>query len=131
MKQQFSGGCLCGALRFSATGRPSRVGICHCLDCRKLHGSPFHASAIFPKNAVTIDGESHTYAGRSFCPKCGSRVYAQTADEVELSLGSFDEPNQFTPSYELWTIRRETWLPPFPFKKTYERDRDEMTPFEN
>lgn len=131
MKQQFSGGCLCGALRFSATGRPIRVGICHCLDCRKLHGSPFHASAIFPKNAVTIDGESHTYAGRSFCPKCGSRVYAQTADEVELSLGSFDEPNQFTPSYELWTIRRETWLPPFPFKIAYERDRDEMTPFEN
>lgn len=131
MKQQFSGGCLCGALRFSATGRPIRVGICHCLDCRKLHGSPFHASAIFPKNAVTIDGESHTYAGRSFCPKCGSRVYAQTADEVELSLGSFDEPNQFTPSYELWTIRRETWLPPFPFKNAYERDRDEMTPFEN
>lgn len=131
MKQQFSGGCLCGALRFSAIGRPSRVGICHCLDCRKLHGSPFHASAIFPKNAVTIDGESHTYAGRSFCPKCGSRVYAQTADEVELSLGSFDEPDQFTPSYELWTIRRETWLPPFPFKNAYERDRDEMTPFEN
>lgn len=131
MKQQFSGGCLCGALRFSAIGRPSRVGICHCMDCRKLHGSPFHASAIFPKNAVTIDGESHTYAGRSFCPKCGSRVYAQTADEVELSLGSFDEPNQFTPSYELWTIRRETWLPPFPFKNAYERDRDEMTPFEN
>lgn len=131
MKQQFSGGCLCGALRFSAIGRPSRVGICHCLDCRKLLGSPFHASAIFPKNAVTIDGESHTYAGRSFCPKCGSRVYAQTADEVELSLGSFDEPDQFTPSYELWTIRRETWLPPFPFKNAYERDRDEMTPFEN
>ena len=54
---QFNGGCLCGSVRLVATGRPYRVGICHCLDCRKHHGALFHTSAIFPREAVSIVGE--------------------------------------------------------------------------
>src|SRR5690606_42090956 len=118
-------------LRVTATGRPNRVGICHCMDCRKLHGSPFHASAIFPDHAVILEGESRTYAGRHFCLKCGATVFGRTDNEVELSLGSFDDPDQFRPSYELWTIRRESWLPPFPVKKHYEQDRDPTSPYED
>ena len=52
---RFTGGCLCGTVRCVATGAPYRVGICHCLDCRKHHGALFHASAIFPEDAVTIE----------------------------------------------------------------------------
>ena len=122
---RFTGGCLCGNVRFVATGRPYRVGLCHCLDCRKHHGALFHASAIFPQEAVTIEGETGTYAGRSFCPRCGSPVFGRSGDEVEVNLGSLDAPDQFRPTYELWTIRRESWLPPFPLKRHYERDRDE------
>ena len=55
---QVTGGCLCGKVRFIASGRPYRVGLCHCLDCRKHHGALFHASAIFPETAVTVTGES-------------------------------------------------------------------------
>lgn len=122
---KFPGGCLCGAIRFVAAGKPNRVGICHCLDCRKHHGALFHASAIFPQHAVSIDGETHDYAGRHFCPRCGSSVFSRTADEVEVNLGALDAPNQFVPTYELWTIRREPWLPPFPVIRRYQRDRDE------
>ena len=118
----YTGGCLCGQLRVTATGQPYRVGLCHCLDCRKYHGSLFHASAMFPETAVTITGESRTYAGRSFCPTCGSSVFALSGDEVEVNLGCLDAADQLTPTYELWTIRRETWLPEFPLKG-YERDR--------
>ncbi|KKX30275.1 GFA family protein [Rhizobium sp. LC145] len=122
---RFTGGCLCGNVRFAAEGRPYRVGICHCLDCRKHHGALFHASAIFPEDAVTIEGETRDYAGRHFCPRCGSTVFARSGgDEIEMNLGSLDAPNQFTPTYELWTVRRETWLPPFPLKRRYEHDRD-------
>jgi hypothetical protein len=60
---QFTGGCLCGTVRIVATGQPYRVGICHCLDCRKHHGALFHASAIFPADAVSVDGETGTMAG--------------------------------------------------------------------
>ena len=121
---QFTGGCLCGEVRVVARGRPFRVGICHCLDCRKHHGALFHASAIFPDDAVTIEGETRDYAGRHFCPRCGSSIYSRTADEVEINLGSLDHPNQLVPTYELWTIRRESWLPPFPLKRSYPRDRE-------
>jgi len=119
-----TGGCLCGQLRLSARGRPYRVGLCHCLDCRKHHGALFNASAIFPADAVTIEGETSEYRGRHFCPRCGSSVFAVSGDEVEVALGALDAPDQFTPSYELWTIRRESWLPPFPLKHHYARDRE-------
>lgn len=122
--ERHEGGCLCGKVRFVARGAPYRVGLCHCLDCRKHHGALFHASAIFPEDRVTIAGETRAFAGRHFCPDCGSSVFGHSGDEIELSLGCLDAPDQFKPTYELWTIRREAWLPPFPVVHRYERDRD-------
>src|SRR3979411_579008 len=119
---RFTGGCLCGDVRIAASGRPYRVGLCHCLDCRKHHGALFHASAVFPQDAVTIDGETRDYAGRFFCPRCGSSIFARTADEIEVNLGSLDAPDQLMPTYESWIVRRESWLPPFPFTRRYDRD---------
>ena len=121
---QITGGCLCGDVRIAASGRPYRVGLCHCLDCRKHHGALFEASAIFPEDAVTITGETRDYSGRHFCPRCGSSVFGRSGDEIEVYLGSLDAPDQLTPTYEIWTVRREAWLPPFPLVKRYERDRD-------
>lgn len=121
---KFTGSCLCGAVRILALGQPYRVGMCHCLDCRKYHGALFHASAIFAESVVTIEGETQAYLGRHFCPKCGSSVYQRSDDEIEINLGSLDAPNQLVPTYELWTIRRESWLPPFDIANHYERNRD-------
>lgn len=128
--ERHAGGCLCGRIRFVAAGRPYRVGICHCLDCRKHHGSLFHASAVFPANAVTIEGEPREYRGRYFCPDCGSPVFGRWADEIGVNLGALDAPDQFAPTYESWVVRRESWLPPFPHTRRYERDRDASSRFE-
>jgi hypothetical protein len=128
--EQVTGGCLCGGVRIAASGPPYRVGLCHCLDCRKHHGALFHASAIFPEDAVTIEGETRDYAGRHFCPRCGSSVFARTGNEIEVYLGSLDAPDQFTPTYESWIIRRESWLPEFPLARRYVRDRDSSARFE-
>jgi hypothetical protein len=121
---RFTGGCLCGDVRIVACGPPYRVGVCHCLDCRKHHGAIFHVSAIFPQAAVTIDGETRDYDGRFFCPRCGSSVFARNDDEIEVSVGSLDAPDQCTPTYENWIIRRESWLPPFPLTRRYDRNRE-------
>ena len=121
--ERFTGGCLCGDVRIAASGRPYRVAICHCLDCRKHHGALFYAAAIFPADAVTIDGETHEYAHRCFCPRCGSSVFARSGDEIEVYLGALDAPDQLVPTYESWTIRRESWLPAFPLAHHYERNR--------
>ncbi|HMJ37749.1 MAG TPA: GFA family protein, partial [Baekduia sp.] len=89
-----------------------------------------HASAVFPQDAVTIDGETRDYVGRCFCPRCGSSVFARSADEIEVNLGSLDAPDQLMPTYESWIVRRESWLPPFPLKRRYDRDRDATGRFE-
>ena len=128
--EQVTGGCLCGDVRITATGAPYRVGLCHCLDCRKHHGALFFAAAIFPQDAVTVEGETRDYRGRHFCPRCGSSVFARFADEIEVHLGALDAPDQFMPSYENWVIRREAWLPPFPLKRHYARDRETEGRFE-
>jgi hypothetical protein len=101
------------------------------MDCRKHHGAVFHASAIFPESAVSVEGGTHDYCGRHFCPRCGSSVFARTGDEVEVNLGSLDTPDQLRPTYESWTSRRESWLPPFPLKRRYARDRDATGRFED
>jgi hypothetical protein len=122
--EKLTGGCLCGKVRFVASGQPFRVGICHCLDCRKHHGALFHASAIFHQDSVVITGETHSHKDRYFCPACGSPVFSRSGEETEVNLGSLDEIDQLQPTYELFTSRRESWLPQFPLKQHYFRDRE-------
>ncbi len=110
----YTAGCLCGAVRLVAKGAPLRVGICHCLDCRKHHGALFYAAAVFAEGAVAVTGETASYEGRHFCPRCGSSVFARTGREIELHLGALDATDQLKPEYELWAQRREGWLPEFP-----------------
>ena len=118
-----SGGCLCGDIRFEATGRPYRVGLCHCMDCRKHHGAVFYAGAIYPQDAVSITGSPASFGSRHFCARCGSSVFARSGDEIEVHLGALDEPDRFTPTYESWIVRRESWLPPFSQMRHNEHDR--------
>lgn len=110
------GGCSCGAVRLEAKGTPKRVGLCHCLTCRKETGSAFNAFAVWEQSQVTVTGEAQSWTQttdhRHFCPKCGSSVFS-TDDgnsEVEVRLGCLDNaPTDLTPEYELWIARREHW----------------------
>jgi hypothetical protein len=111
------GGCACGAVRFRARGVPLRAGLCHCMTCRKSHGGAFNPFVVFWLDQVEVEGEltdwqcSPGYLQR-FCPKCGSQVLGGDGEEIEISLGSFDQPGLFEPQYELWVTRREPWLAP-------------------
>jgi hypothetical protein len=118
------GGCLCGQIRLFVTAPPLRVGMCHCLDCRKHHGTLFHASAIFHQGDVAIDGTLSWFGNRGFCANCGSSLVFSGLGEIGVNLGAFDEIDLFRPDYELWIIRREAWLPPFAEMNLYEKDRD-------
>ena len=46
--EEREGGCACGAVRYRVRGKPTRVGICHCTDCRQETGSVFMAFAVYP-----------------------------------------------------------------------------------
>lgn len=118
------GGRLCGKVRYTLTGDPIRIGLCHCGDCRKTSGSHFSAFAVWRIGAYSGSGELKSYAGRSFCPECGSRVVHVRADEAEILLGSLDDPpTDIVPEYELWTIRREAWMAGLPWADQFDRDR--------
>lgn len=128
-----TGGCACGQLTFKVRGRPKRVGLCHCLTCRKISGSAFNAFAVFPADQVTVSGESHGWEASPgsprdrFCPRCGSQVFQwDGGDEIELKLGAFDRTDLFTPTYETWTKRRESWLCT-PDLISYPENRGEVT----
>jgi hypothetical protein len=111
-----TGGCACGQLTFKTRGEPKRVGLCHCMTCRKISGAAFNAFVIYPVHQVTVTGQIRGWSAtpeseRCFCPVCGSQVFDRDAgDEIEIKLGAFDEPNLFTPTYEAWSKRRERWL---------------------
>ena len=80
----YTGGCLCGAVRIEISAAPYRVGICHCLDCRKRQGAIFHTFAVFPMDAVTVTGETRAFKNRNFCPTCGAPLFDLFGDEFEL-----------------------------------------------
>lgn len=82
-----TGGCLCGQLRIEAQGRPRRVGLCHCLDCRKHHGALFGASAMFAEQTVSISGEASNYGDRYFCPHSARRCSRAAVMKWRCTLG--------------------------------------------
>jgi len=93
-----TGGCLCGAVRFSATGRLRGVIYCHCSQCRRQSGH-FYAATSVPDASLTVDGSddvtwfrSSEQARRGFCRICGSALFWKHDERAETSLlaGAFD-----------------------------------------
>lgn len=117
MSDILQGGCACGRVRFEAKGPPKRIGLCHCLTCRKAHAAAFLPFAVFDAEKVTVKGQLQSWFSspgydRAFCPACGSRLIGRNGGEVEISLGSLDAASQLTPEYESWIKQREAWLAP-------------------
>jgi hypothetical protein len=111
-----TGGCLCGAVRYSVRGEPVHVGRCHCSDCRRESGSAFTVYAQWPVEQLEVSGEIVSYEGRGFCPRCGSRLLnpPETGDGlVEVRIGTLDDaPFGLKPEAEVWVKRREPWISP-------------------
>jgi hypothetical protein len=114
----YTGGCLCGAVRWRTSAEPSRVSVCHCRMCRKNTGSAFGPFAIFATKDVAWERSapkqyrSSPVARRGFCAECGSPLTFQFdahPERIELNLGGFDEPSRLTPSQQIWTKEMLPW----------------------
>ncbi|MFN3261917.1 MAG: GFA family protein [Pikeienuella sp.] len=110
------GGCLCGALRFEATGEPIDIGWCHCRICQRSSGAPAQVWALYPSEAFRwIKGEPAIYASsaegrREFCATCGSQVAFRIGAYASPNVGCFDEPDSLKPRRHIWTESRITWF---------------------
>ena len=96
----FTGGCQCGAVRFSAQGL-GRSSICHCRMCQKATGSFFGAFVTGRGVQWTRGAPKHFLSSnkvrRGFCGACGTPLtYEQLEDvpagQVELAVGALDRP---------------------------------------
>ena len=113
-----TGGCLCGSIRYEATGQPYNITHCHCLDCRRSSGAPFVTWASFSRNGLRfITGQPRelSWAGRlrSFCPDCGTPLtflIGPDADEVDVTVCSFDQPSTVTPADHTWVEDQLPWI---------------------
>ena len=116
-----SGSCLCGAVKYTITTQPVRMGQCHCDDCRKSTGTGHSSNAFFNKDDVKIDGatrsfESTTDTGskitRYFCPSCGSRLFGTSnvnVDIISISAGTLDDSSWFSPNAIVYNKRKPKW----------------------
>ena len=121
--ERYTGGCLCGALRYEARGEPQFMGHCYCGDCRKASGSGFIPFMSFASGALSFTGQSRTYACRSFrgtdavrnsCPICGGLVFGGIVGQDEfhtIYAGSLDDPSAFRPTIAIFSRDRADWAP--------------------
>lgn len=103
MAKTYKGGCLCGNIRFTASGEPRKPHSCSCKQCQRHSGSITQFWVEFEKEKVEWDGPGGTptlwrssdVSSRSFCPICGSTLGAvDDAPIIALVLGSFDSNNR-------------------------------------
>lgn len=47
--------CHCGRVKFSVNTAPLDAKLCHCRDCRVMHGAPIQHAAIFEKKSVHFE----------------------------------------------------------------------------
>jgi len=119
-----SGGCACGAIRYTLSQEPMIVHACHCLDCQKISGSAFALNMWIESAAVRLEGEeSHSYrldggSGQPhdvhFCGRCGtnlwSKYHASPDATIFVKAGTLDRPELIRPDVHIFTRSKRDWL---------------------
>lgn len=116
--QVLEGGCLCGAIRYRATGPSLFVGQCACRDCQKASGTGHTTIACVPKEQFAFTGEPTGYVStgdsgqqvrRMFCPTCGSRLFTIYGELRMVQSGTLDDPSAVTPGNVIYLKDAARW----------------------
>jgi len=115
-----SGSCLCGAVRYTATGEAQRFYHCHCRRCRKASGTG-HASNLFLNGTLDWQsGEDQLISYKlpeakrftnTFCRTCGSRMprFLEEYGVVFIPAGSLDEEPGLAPQARIFIGSQAAW----------------------
>ena len=107
---RLTGGCGCGAVRFTLTAPPTAAGYCHCTRCQHRTGGAWSLQARVAPGSFSITqgagvvGSWQPEGGfaKEFCARCGSSLWSRSPDDPELvsvRFGAFDGDPQIRPSY--------------------------------
>ena len=117
-----SGSCLCGGVAYEVASSLGAIAHCHCITCRKAHGSAFSSVTSVPREKFRWTGGEHllskfeSSAGkfRYFCSKCGSQIVADRigAPSIVLRLGCLDTAAVGEPKAHIWRSEGASWYDP-------------------
>ncbi len=111
---KLTGQCLCGDVKFAASGDIAMQGNCHCTDCRQSSGSAFATLVFMGKNAVEIKGALKTFdhvvdsggtLTKSFCPNCGSQLFTANRarpNMLGIRAGTLNEHEEVKPQFNVY-----------------------------
>ena len=117
----FSGGCSCGAVRYTISAEPIRGFQCQCRDCQMDSGGGHSSVLVFSRATFEISGEVREIARTSdrgatkrkgFCPNCGVSVYNKpdkSPEFIGIYVGSLDGAVSFKPAIVLYASRGHAW----------------------
>jgi hypothetical protein len=116
-----SGGCQCGAVRYTLHAPPVVFYVCHCTQCQTQSSSGFGESLRVRRNDLTITGELAQHQRLSarggvvgdFCPKCGTRLFhrrGKYAETLNIKAGTLDDTRWLRPAGHIWTSSRQPWV---------------------
>lgn len=100
MSEALSGGCQCGAIRFSAAHAGRDAYWCHCRMCQQALGNVAAAFWNVAKDSVGWTGReratymSSPFGRRGFCGECGTPLSFDYPDSpnIDLTVGALDDP---------------------------------------
>ncbi len=115
-----TGGCLCGAVRYRVDGPLRDVLICHCVECRRWHGTAAASTAAAREQLVMTEDRglrwidspaSDAGARRGFCGECGSSLFwdAPGRPQVSIAAGSVDDDTGLTIAGHWFTSQKGDW----------------------
>ena len=116
-----TGGCLCGAVRYSTTAEPVMAGHCACDNCRAGTGAEHATLFAMPTEALSITGVTSSYSHpggsgttitRHFCPTCGSHTLSQNSAMEHLRMvpiGGLDDIARVQPSMFVFHSKKAPW----------------------
>jgi len=120
---QVSGGCLCGAIKYTSAASPVMVAVCHCASCQRQSGSAFSVNVAMPKGSLQFTsgktsvyqdtGESGQPVYRHFCSACGSPIYSDVVTTPQLDwlkAGTLDDTNWVKPAANIWCASAQSWV---------------------
>ena len=123
MPVPFSGGCCCGAIRYTCAAEPFVSYACHCTACRKRTSAAFGISLQVPSDGLTIDrgtpktrvriADSGNERIQHFCGDCGSSLFGAGAPRTDITVvyaGTLDDPAWVPIMANCWTDSALPWV---------------------